>query len=371
MSTANESPFVQASASSMTRFLSLPHELLQSVFGSITNFKPWLYTSAAGDAGTAISDEQLLLHSSDAEPMNLISTHRTLLGLSSEDGWLVFILSRHPYHLARSDRFGILSTITQALRRMNARVEHMHWSERETRANPHARSHRILPKEDQTRRGNASCQATSTKRYHAGVHTEEESRSTESVDSAQESTALSSRRSPSTTCALVLQRPIPVLKITSQDVRSFANTSRPADAIQLFSVLIAAALIMLAQCRITLLENLERLERDTPIPSIEPYESRDFATPKMSPQHDRLRSMSGSTVVESMPHRDSLSLSTISTVYSSSNDGSQKEVKCAEKRVSEERDLGTSSKRPKLSEYKQVSSGRVATLMDRFEKFHL
>ena len=59
----------------------------------------------------------------------------------------------------------------------------------------------------------------------------------------------------------------------------------------------------------------------------------------------------------------------ISTVYSSHKEA--KEVRWAEKRVSEEREVDGSPKRPKLNEYKQVSSGRVATLMDRFEKFHL
>jgi len=47
-------------------------------------------------------------------------------------------------------------------------------------------------------------------------------------------------------------------------------------------------------------------------------------------------------------------------------------MKRVEKRVTEEKaDTGMSPKRPKLSEYKQVSSGRVASLMDRFEKFHI
>jgi hypothetical protein len=373
MSTNNESSSIQNSTSSMTRFLSLPYELLQSIFGSITNFEPWTYTSIPENTGTGISDEELLLYTRDAEPINLVSTHRTMLGLSSEDSWLVLVLSRHPYHLSRGDNSGVSSAITQALRRMNARLEQKHWSDRELRARLSTREDRTMPREKGEGRNNAARQTASMKQYHASVHTEEESwlNDNEVIDAAHTSNALSNKRDHSMNSALVVHRPVPVLKITGQDFISNVHTTPPADAIQQFSALLVAVLITLAQCRMNLLENLETLERDTPIPSIEPHEPRASATPKMSPRHDRLRSMSGSTVAESMPQGETLALSAISTVYNSSMDGSQTEVRWAEKRLSEERDVGTSPKRPKLTEYKQVSSGRVASLMDRFEKFHL
>ncbi|KAF3043558.1 hypothetical protein E8E11_007106 [Didymella keratinophila] len=230
-----------------------------------------------------------------------------------------------------------------------------------------------MPTEEGEERNNAARQTAFMKQYHASVHTEEErwSNGNESTSAARTRTAPSDKRDHPINNALVLHRPVPVLKITGQDLRSFVHTTPPTDTKQQISALLVAVLITLAQCQMTLLEDLERLERDKPIASVEPYESRDFATSKMSPRHDRLRSMSGSTVAEAMPQGDPLSLSTISTLYGAGMDSNQKEVKWAEKRVSEERDLGTSPKRPKLSEYKQVSSGRVATLMDRFEKFHL
>ena len=257
---------------------------------------------------------------------------------------------------------------------MNARLERKYWSDRESKARLPTCQDRTTFKEQGERYNNAARPATSMKQYHASVHTEEALRSNGNgnVGIAHRCTTLSNERDHPRNSALVLHRPVPVLKITGQDVRSFANTPPQADAIQQMSALLVAILITLFHCRMTLLENLERLERDTPIPSIEPYESRDFATPKMSPRYDRLRSMSGSTVAESVPQGDTLSFSMVSMVYNSSDmDGNLKEVKRAEERVSEEREMGTSPKRPKLSEYKQVSSGRVATLMDRFEKFHL
>jgi hypothetical protein len=257
---------------------------------------------------------------------------------------------------------------------MNARLGQKHWSDRESKGRLSTRQDRPTSREQGERCNNAARQAASMKEYQASVHTEEEiwSYNNGNVGIAHIRAAISNERDHPTNSALVLHRPIPVLKITGQDLRLFANTMPQTDTTQQIGALLVAILIMLVQCRMTLLENLERLERDTSIPSIEPYESRDFATPEMSPRHDRMRSMSGSTVTESMPHGETLSLSTISTVYNSSGmDINYKEIKWAEKRVSEERDTGTSPKRPKLSDYKQVSSGRVATLMDRFEKFHL
>jgi hypothetical protein len=243
------------------------------------------------------------------------------------------------------------------------------------RATPSCHQARVTPSDKRARRNNAAHQTLSMKQYHASVHPEGENCfNGKEIAGAVCTRAAPSDKKDSTTSVLIVHRPIPVLKITGQDLRSFANPTMQADAVEQISVLLVAILILLVQCRMTLLENHERLERDTPISSIEPSESRDSATPKMSPRHDRLRSMSGSTVAESMPHGETLSLSfsTISTVYNSSDvDSWQKEVRWVEKRVSEETDLGASLKRPKLSEYKQVSSGRVATLMDRFEKFHL
>lgn len=381
MSTDNESLRTETLGSSTSRIFSLPHELLQSILDSITNFEPWTYTSTPEGADMFINDDDLLLYTREAKPINLTSIHRHILGLSSENKWLMVILARHPYHLSRSDRIGISSAITQALRRMNARLEQIHWAQRDTEGAPDARQSRTTLKEKRSNLAgsegtSASVSATSQtainaprKQCHASVCTEEESLCSESVITRRPRTARSHESHSSNASAVVVYQPIPILKVTSQDVAHLANHPQPTEPTERIAAILVAVLIYLVQCRISLLENLEKLERDTPIPSIEPCEGKDFATPRTSPRHDRMRSMSGSTVAEAMPHTEPLSLSTISTVYSLGSE--HKEIKWAEKRVSEERDVGTSPKRPKLTEYKQVSSGRVATLMDRFEKFHL
>lgn len=364
---------MQGPTSLLARFLSLPRELWQSLVGSIANFEPWSYTSIPKNAGADISFEELQLFTRDVEPINLMSTRRSMLGLSSEDGWLVLVLSRHPYHLSHNDRPGISPAITQALRRMNTRLEQNHWTDNKLGAGPSTRQDRAVPRGKGERHDNPARQTASMKHYHASIHAEEEcwSDGNNSAGEAPRCTAPSNKMNDSTSSALVVHRQVPVLKITGPNLISFATSTPPADAIELVCALLVAILIKLAQCRTALLETLERLERDTPILSVEPHEPRDIGTSHKSLRHDRLRSMSGSTVAEPMPHGEILSLSTISTVYSTCMHSDHKQVKCAEKRGSEEKDVGTSPKRPKLTEYRQVSSGRVATLMDRFEKFHL
>jgi hypothetical protein len=354
------------SASWTSGMLSLPHELLQSILGSITNFEPWTYASAPEGANVSISDDELLLYTRDVEPIGLIPIHRTMLGFSSQDAWLALVLSRHPYHVLRSDGTGIASATTQALRRMNARLEQTYWRDREEKSASDARAIQTPSKEKVARHSDAHGQTASMAQYQARVYTEEETASSETLGAAPR-TERSQTRSPPAPTALILHRPIPVLKLSSQDLILSAPTASTAQ----LTALLVAVLITLTQCRLALVENLERLERDTPLPSIEAHDYTSPAPPQPCPGHDRLRSMSGSTVAEALPV-ELLGVSRISTIYSVGVGSVEKEVRWAEKRESsEEEDAGTSPKRPKLSEYKQVSSGRVATLMDRFEKFHL
>ncbi|KAJ4376512.1 hypothetical protein N0V86_006624 [Didymella sp. IMI 355093] len=294
-----------------------------------------------------------------------------MLGFSGQDAWLALVLSRHPYHLLRSDGTGIASAITQALRRMNARLEQTYWSDREEKSASDARAIRTTSKEKAVGHSNAHRQTASMEQYQARLHTEEESASSETIG-AEPRTERSEKKSASAPTALIVHRLVPVLKLSSQDLILSPNTTLPTATTQQITALLVAVLITLTQCRTALLENLERLERDTPLPSIEPHEYAAPTPLKMSPGHDRMRSMSGSTVAEILAP-EPLAVSCVSTIYSlgPGSTGKEKEVRWAEKRESDEEDVGTSPKRPKLSEYKQVSSGRVATLMDRFEKFHI
>jgi hypothetical protein len=207
--------------------------------------------------------------------------------------------------------------------------------------------------------------------YHARVEAEEAPATNERSKSQLSGLCQALNVVPSPTTSLILYNPTPVLKLTQQELSQLASQSEQL-AIKQITALLVIVLVTLLQCRLSLKENLEKLEHDTLIPSIEADESKDFATPKMSPRSDRPRSLSGSTVADIQPPEETLSFSMISTIYSSHyGSKEEREVRWAEKRMGEENEMGVSPKRPKLSEYKQVSSGRVATLMDRFERFHL
>ncbi|KAF2628017.1 hypothetical protein BU25DRAFT_410641 [Macroventuria anomochaeta] len=364
----------------LTNVLSLPYELLQSILSSIANFEPWTYSSNTRCADATITDKDVLLSTRDLTPLNLASINRHILGLSSTNDWLMLTLSRHPYRLSQSDKGGILSAITQALRRMNARLERMHWAGRKSNASPQILGDREIASsknldtasvQDAPVYDDSFDQTPSDipmKQYFASVQSEEESYTNEYILTRPMCAARPFNGTSSSTSAVVVYDPTPILKLSNLDIAQRVRQSELPRATEQFAALLVAVLITLAPRRLSLLENLEKLERDTPIPTIEPCECRDFATSKTSFRTDRPRSLSGSTVAELLPHEETLSFSTISTVYSSDRNH---DVRSAEKRESEEKDVGTSPKRPKLSEYKQVSSGRVATLMDRFEKFHL
>ena len=365
----------QPSQSQFANLLSLPYELVQSILASITSFEPWTYSSAPEHASACLTDEELELYTRDSIPLNLTSINQLNLGLWSRHDWLLLLLSRHPYCLTRGEKGGISSAVTQALRRENARRERTYWERRGSRpilqvlkdvystnrCQPADKGLFIASNDFLGHRMSAPYRMT---QYHACVEPEEASDTGEKPVLRRSSQPLDSSAT-----ALIVYDPAPVLKLTQHDISDFANQSLESLGSSQMTALLAAVLITLLHCRLSLKENLEKLERDTPIPSIEADETQNFATPKMSPRPDRHRSLSGSTVADVHSHEETLSFSVISTVYSSHKEA--KEVRWAEKRVSEEREVDGSPKRPKLNEYKQVSSGRVATLMDRFEKFHL
>lgn len=166
--------------------------------------------------------------------------------------------------------------------------------------------------------------------------------------------------------ALIAYAPTPVLKLSAMDIAHLRYRQDIPDVIPQLTATLVVVLMALAQHRKALLLALEKLKHDTPLPWIEHYE------PEASPWPAWLRSMSGSTVAEASS-REVLSFSAVSTVCDSSavEIEIRREVRWVEERDSEEKDTGKEVKRPKLNEYKQVSSGRVATLMDRFERFHI
>ena len=268
---------------------------------------------------------------------------------------------------------GIPSTVAQALRRMNARLEEAHWERigpvnfpRIQSASGIARPGKIDP-EDVRR---APCQvfdeSVPRELHPARVETEEDAYRIEiaAVGSAC-STGTADKSDLST--ALIVYAPTPVLKLSAIDIAHLRHRQGQHELVPQLTAILIVVLMALAQHRQALKLAFEKLERDTPLPSIEHYE------PAASPRLDRLRSMSGSTVAEVCSQEEVLSLSAVSTVYDSSavKREVRRDVRWAEKRESEEKDTGKEVKRPKLSEHKQVSSGRVATLMDRFERFHL
>ena len=371
--------------SSQGRFpnlLSLPHELLQSILASIANFEPLTYSSPSERADAIITDNELKLYTRDAMPFNLTSSNRLILGLSSMDDWLVSLLSRHPYHLTCNGKGGISSAVTQALRRESTRRERSYRTKQGSRpmsqvpadidrhSSPQVVGTKHSSANDETLDQQSSAQPTMIQ-YHARVEAEEVPATSERSKSQLSRVCQALDIASSPTTALVLYNPAPVLKLTQQELSQLAAQSEQL-AVSKNTALLALVLIIILQCHLSLKENLEKLKRDTPIPPIEADESEEFATRKMSPRSDRPRSLSGSTIADLQPHEETLSFSMISTVYSSHSGLKEgKEVRWAEKRVGEENEMRVPPKRPKLSEFKQVSSGRVATLMDRFEKFHL
>ncbi|KAJ4987079.1 hypothetical protein SVAN01_07367 [Stagonosporopsis vannaccii] len=365
----------------LIRLLSLPHELLQSMLSLVANFEPWTYASTSDQNDTSFIVDESSLYTRYTMAPSLKSVHQITLGLSSESDWLMLVLSRHPYHLSRSDKCGISSAITQALRRRNARIERLYWGERNSMAslqipsdlrvvNP--RSFRSTSLQDEPNGENAQSltpKIISMKQYHATVQPEEEVPLSEG-STGQYLTPEKDAYASSPSFALIKYDPAPLLKLRQPDIARIARQQDLRSAAGGISALLFAVIIAHVLWHLSLLEALQKLDCDTAIPSVEPREVKDFATRELSPYHDRMRSLSGSTVAEPLSNKTSLAFSTIATVCNF--DDRPKEVKWAEKRVTDEQeDTGSSPKRPKLSEYKQVSSGRVAALMDRFEKFHL
>ncbi len=336
---------------------SLPHELLQSILVSIADFEPWMYPSVPtiGTAGPRGSVEERItpVRDNKHESLTLRPVQGgTMLGLSSLDDWLVDILARHPYRLRRSREEGIASAVVQALRRRNARFERMYWAERE-------RDYDTI-----TMRSKPARTATMSRCY-ASVEMEEE----------EEAEPLSPVEYRSSTNALIPYNTTPVLKITHLDLSQHLN--RPVPSEHLTALLFTLFITLLRY-------HFDNLPRDTPTP---PNHHKEPLTPKMSP---RPRSLSGSTVTSSPSNDEPLSFSGVTTVYTiGSEDLTRKRLKWdgKEEREGVEKEKGikrlkletetkrpkveTETKRPKLSQYKQVSSGRVATLMDRFEGLHL
>lgn len=370
----------------LARILSLPHELLQSFLQSVAKFEPWTYGSALQRADASITDEDSLVYTPDARSLNYILRNHHTLGLSSESNWLPLMLSRHPYHLVRGDKARISSAVTQSLRRMNARLERMHWEERVTDAPiritgvSHTGNTKIKYN-NATSLGNLSME-----QHHARAQTEEEADADEDSHIAWKSSN-STIYTPNSLTALVVYSPPPVLKLNRLDVMRLIcqqDTADPASSQTTALLLVIVATLL--QCHIALLSEIDQLCRDIPLPSIEHDDNGEIGRPNTVPLSDRHRSLSGSTVTEIFPHEEVLSFSPVKTVYGSHalretktkeqdkeekpETGRVKEVRFAEKRESEDKDVGKSVKRPKLNEYKQVSSGRVATLMERFEGFH-
>lgn len=345
---------------------SLPHELLQSILGSIADFEPWTYASVPpvgaenADPSGSVKEEIIPVHASDNKHafLNLRPVHETMLGLSSLDGWLIQILARHPYRLRRSKGDRIAWAVVQALRRENARWERMYWAKKE-------------PEYDTITVSSKPARMTMMSRYHARVEMEEEEE--------EEAETLPPVDYQSSTNALILYNTAPVLKITYLDLSHHLN--RLVSSEHLTHLLLALYLALLHHH----LSVLNDLPHDTLTPSTPPNPPKEVSTPKLSP---RPRSLSGSTVTSSPSHEEPLSCSGITTVYTiGSEDVMRKRLKWGEEmqwekevkrpKLSQYKDRDAREegekevKRPKLSQYKQVSSGRVATLMDRFEGLHL
>jgi hypothetical protein len=348
----------------ISRILSLPRELLRSFLNSIINFEPWTYSVASDRAEVSITEADLLLYLRDAIALNYTPSKRYVLGLSSESGWVLSILSRHPYRLSRSAMGGISSAVTQALRRINAQLERSHWEGRGPNSISHVPAALGIAGPDIIDPENA--RLVPRELYSATVETEEEAHRME-IPTIRSVRAAEAADNPYLSTALIPYDPTPVLKLSAMDIAHLLHRQDIPEVASQPTAILILVLMALAQYRHAFLLALEKLERDNPIPSIEHYEQ----TP--SPWLDRLRSMSGSTVAEAYSREEVLSFSMVSTVYDSSavEKEAMKNVRWAEKRESEEKDTGKEAKRPKLSEYKQVSSGRVATLMDRFERFHI
>jgi hypothetical protein len=340
----------------MTNLFSLPTELVRMVFMRIVEFEPWICSSRE-DSETptsTITDEELVLYTRDALPINFDRIRRYVLGLSGEAEWLVKILRRHPYRLGDK----VVFAVVQAVRRGNGRGEVVGGLER---------GRVVMVGGGEVRRE----VGMEMRRWHASVEEEEEDDG--EVESGIPRKEEQTNTLPSApTTAIIKYNPSPILKLTHHDLSTLTH---PSPTTAQHTLLIAALLTTILHHRLALLSLLSKLDSDTPLPSIKPHsaETKDFATPRP----DRPRSLSGSTIVDIPPHEESLSLSIISTVFSSEPvlssgvEVGDKNVQWAEKTDTESKEEEVVVKRPKLSQYKQVSSGRVATLMDRFEKFHL
>ncbi|KZM24660.1 uncharacterized protein EKO05_0007105 [Ascochyta rabiei] len=376
LSTQHDDPAPLISQTKLASILSLPHELAQSILGLITNFEPWTYSSIPERADATITDEKLVPCTQDAMPLNMTCINRYMLGLSGGSGWLILMLSRHRHRFCRSKHDGISSAVTQALSRANAPFKKLHWKSRESSSCLQIREDSgaaDCPNSNFTELNKSSAEddtlrrpltKASMVRYHTSVHSEEEAYLDEQPEIRRSSALQDADDVSSPATALILYDPTPTIKLTKMDTAELASRSDLSKTEAQIYALLVAVLVTLTQCRISLLEALDKLERDTSIQSIEPYESKDFAAPRMSPRLGRPRSLSGSTVADVQPHEELLSFSAVSTVYSSENTAKRVQWEGRDEEV-------VSPKRPKLSQYKQVSSGRVATLMDRFEKFHL
>jgi hypothetical protein len=313
---------------------------------------------ASDRAEVSITEADLLLYLRDAIALNYTPSKRHVLGLSSESGWVLLILSRHPYRLSRSAMGGISSAVTQALRRTNAQLGRSHWESREPNSASGIAGPDIVDPEN--------ARLVTRELYPAKVETEEEAYRME-IPTIRSACTAETADNPDLSTALITYAPIPVLKLSAMEIAHLLHRQDIPEVASQPTAILVIVLMALAQYRQALLLALEKLERDTPLPSIEHYEQA------ASPWPDRLRSMSGSTVAETYSREEFLSFSMVSTVYDSSavEKEAMKNDRWAEKREIEEKDTGKEAKRPKLSEYKQVSSGRVATLMDRFERFHI
>jgi hypothetical protein len=376
LSTHHDDPAPLVSRAHFNSLIALPRELFQSVLRSIASFEQWTYSLVPERADATITDEEIMLHTQSALPLNLTRVNQYVLGLSSESDWLTLVLSRHPYCLCRRRHDGVASAVTQALRRANSNIKTTQWESRNSKSALRIRKSSNAagtPNSEMTESNNLEVNgcafrqilnSSSMARHQACVQSEEEACKEENLEAPQISALRDTDNSLPPATALVVYDPAPILKLTRLDLVEPSCQFEPPKATPHLVALLAAIIVNLTQYHLAFLERLEDLECNTPILSIEPCESKDLATPNISPRFDRTRSLSGSTVAEIQPREQVLSISTVSTMYTSEN---------ATKRVQwDERDNElVSPKRPKLNHYKQVSSGRVATLMDRFENFHL
>ncbi|KAJ8113553.1 hypothetical protein OPT61_g4342 [Boeremia exigua] len=375
-----------AIGSPFASLFSLPQEILRLILSSIASFEPWTYNSAPEHTENRTPEQEGFVYRSDTTSRSLPPMSRHSLGISSESNWFTTIISRHSHHLSRRGEVGISSVVSQALRRMNARTGKMYWEGRNSEttlqipiiveaepSEPKETRPEYLQDDTVCEDGISSTPTPkSMKQYHATVELEEEALLCENL----------TRLSPTIinadcTCvasnALIAYSSTPVLKLSEPDLLHIVRQQVSREATEELVAILITIIIMFAQCRLNLLKNIENLKRDIPIPSVESCEIRESIPPKIISRQDRMRSLSGSTVAEAFPFEEALSFSPVSTVYSAGNRISEvrRAVTWAEKRATEEHGTDISPKRMKLTDYERVSNGRVAILMDKFEKFHL